>query len=182
MWSDAVLAAVARRSAPGARLATFTVSGVVRRGLEANGFAVEKKPGFGAKRERLEARLTASPSARRRRGPSAAIIGAGVAGAALARALRRLGVTPLVVEAVTPGAGASGNPAALVMPRLDAGSGPIGALYAQALARAADLFALTPGAVHRARRAAAGGRPEGSPAASTRSRKARCSNPARWSA
>jgi tRNA 5-methylaminomethyl-2-thiouridine biosynthesis bifunctional protein len=45
------------------------------------------------------------------------------------------------------GAGASGNAAALVMPRLDAGDGPIGALYAQALARAADLYDQTPGAL-----------------------------------
>ncbi|MGZ3378405.1 MAG: tRNA (5-methylaminomethyl-2-thiouridine)(34)-methyltransferase MnmD, partial [Phenylobacterium sp.] len=33
MWSEAVLAGVARRSAPGARAATFTVAGSVRRGL-----------------------------------------------------------------------------------------------------------------------------------------------------
>ncbi|HZC17378.1 MAG TPA: FAD-dependent oxidoreductase, partial [Caulobacteraceae bacterium] len=38
-------------------------------------------------------------------------------------------------------------PAALVMPRLDAGGGPIGALYAQALARAGDLYDRTPTAV-----------------------------------
>jgi tRNA 5-methylaminomethyl-2-thiouridine biosynthesis bifunctional protein len=147
MWSDAVLAAVARRSASGARLATFTVAGAVRRGLEASGFAVEKKPGFGAKRERLEARLTGSARRRPHRSPRVAIVGAGIAGAALARALRRFCVAPAVVEAASPGAGASGNPAALVMPRLDAGDGPIGALYAQALARAVDLFAETPGAV-----------------------------------
>jgi tRNA 5-methylaminomethyl-2-thiouridine biosynthesis bifunctional protein len=35
----------------------------------------------------------------------------------------------------------------MVMPRLDAGSGPIGALYAQAFARAADLYAQRPQAV-----------------------------------
>jgi tRNA 5-methylaminomethyl-2-thiouridine biosynthesis bifunctional protein len=52
-----------------------------------------------------------------------------------------------VFEAATPGASASGNPAALAMPRLDAGGGPIAQLYAQALARAADLYADAPGAV-----------------------------------
>jgi tRNA 5-methylaminomethyl-2-thiouridine biosynthesis bifunctional protein len=52
-----------------------------------------------------------------------------------------------LIEATGPGAGASGNVAALVMPRLDAGSGPIGALYAQALARGADLYDRTPDAV-----------------------------------
>jgi tRNA 5-methylaminomethyl-2-thiouridine biosynthesis bifunctional protein len=148
MWTQAVLAGVARRSAPAARVATFTVAGAVRRGLEASGFQVEKKPGFAAKRERLEGRLTTVAPARRL-GPSprVAVIGGGIAGASLARAFQALGVQPLVVEAAAPGAGASGNPAALVMPRLDAGGGPIGALYAQALARAADLYDQTPGAV-----------------------------------
>ena len=46
-WSAATLRHVGRLSAPGARLATFSVAGDVRRRLEAAGFAVEKKPGFG---------------------------------------------------------------------------------------------------------------------------------------
>ena len=148
MWSDAVLAAIARRSAAGARLATFTVAAGVRCGLAAAGFDVAKQPGFGPKRERLEARFGAAP---RYRSPAArprlAIVGAGVAGAALARAASALGARPLVIEAEAPGAGASGNAAALVAARLDAGGGPIGALYAQALARAADLYEATPQAI-----------------------------------
>ena len=147
MWSPEVLAGVARRSAPGARIGTFTVAGAVRRGLEAHGFQVEKKPGFAAKRERLEARAPTAPASPAPRAPSVAIIGGGIAGASLARAFVALGVRPLLVEAVATGAGASGNAAALVMPRLDAGSGPIGALYAQALARAADLYDQAPEAV-----------------------------------
>ena len=139
MWSETVLAGVAARSAPGARAATFTVAGAVRRGLTDQGFTVEKCPGFGRKKERLEARLPgAAPVAASR--PSVAIVGAGIAGAALARAFADLGVRPLVIDAASPGSGASGNSAAMVMPRLDAGSGPIGALYAQAFARAADLY------------------------------------------
>jgi len=148
MWSEPVLEALAARSAPGARAATFTVAGAVRRGLEANGFAIEKKPGFGHKRERLEAWRPSvegpRPSPAR---PSVAIIGAGIAGAALARAFAAVGVRPLVVEAGRPGAGASGNPAGLVMPRLDAGGGAIAQLFAQAFARAHDLYAATAGAV-----------------------------------
>jgi tRNA 5-methylaminomethyl-2-thiouridine biosynthesis bifunctional protein len=147
MWSETVLAGVARRSAPGARAATFTVAGAVRRGLEANGFQVEKKPGFANKKERLEARLATAPRSPPRPAPRVAIVGTGIAGASLARAFLALGVRPVIVEASAPGAGASGNPAALVMPRLDAGDGPIGALYAQALARAADLYDQTPAAV-----------------------------------
>ena len=68
MWTAQVLTAVAASSAPGARAATFTVAGVVRRGLAAAGFVVEKRPGFGRKSERLEARLPGSPSAGQRPG------------------------------------------------------------------------------------------------------------------
>lgn len=145
MWSEEVLALVAARSAPGARAATFTVAGQVRRGLAAAGFAVEKRPGFGRKRERLEARLpgeAVDPPVRR-----IAIVGAGVAGAAAARAVRALGGDALVVEAEAPGAGGSGNPAALVTPRLDAGLSEASRLFAQAFARASRLYAGLPDAI-----------------------------------
>jgi len=145
MWRQEVLDAVARRSAPGARLATFTVAGAVRRGLQAAGFGVDKRPGHGAKRERLQARYPGEPLASPR--PSVAIIGAGVAGAALARALKTAEADPVVVEAEGPGAGASGNPAALVTPALDAGGGARAEFYAQAFARAVDLYRATSGAV-----------------------------------
>jgi tRNA 5-methylaminomethyl-2-thiouridine biosynthesis bifunctional protein len=148
MWSPAVLAGVARRSAPGARAATFTVAGAVRRGLEAQGFAVEKRSGFGRKKQRLEARRPdTAPVAPASPAPHVAILGAGIAGAALARAFHALGAAVQVIEAAGAGAGASGNPAALVMARLDAGGGAIAQLYAQALARASDLIDAAPGAV-----------------------------------
>ena len=139
MWSEPLLALVAARSAPGARAATFTVAGAVRRGLQAAGFAVDKRPGFGRKRERLEARLP-GPSAVDPSMPAVAVVGAGIAGAALARAVARLGARACVYEAARPGAGASGNPAALVTPRLDAGLGPVAVLHAQAFARALALY------------------------------------------
>jgi tRNA 5-methylaminomethyl-2-thiouridine biosynthesis bifunctional protein len=139
MWRDEVLAAVGRLSAPGARLATFTVAGQVRRALAANGFEVAKRAGHGAKRERLEAWRPAGEGPRPR--PKRVIVvGAGIGGAALARALTSLGVPCTIVEAVSPGAGASGNPAALVTPRLDAGFGPAAELHAQAFARATALY------------------------------------------
>ncbi len=130
-------------------MASFTVAGAVRRGLAAAGFTVEKQPGFGRKSERLEARLPASSgeASTNTPAPRVAVLGAGIAGAALARAFQALGARPLMIEAAEPGAGASGNPAALVMARLDAGGGAVAALYAQAMARAADLFGGLPGAV-----------------------------------
>ncbi|MDB5446407.1 MAG: hypothetical protein JWQ97_1724, partial [Phenylobacterium sp.] len=146
MWSDEVLGLVAARSAPGARAATFTVAGQVRRGLAAGGFAVEKRPGFGRKRERLEARFPGE-AADRPGAARVAVIGAGVAGASAARAVRALGAEAVVFDTQGPGAGGSGNPAALVTPRLDAGLGAPAQLFAAAFARAVQLYAEHPEAI-----------------------------------
>ncbi|HEY5289006.1 MAG TPA: tRNA (5-methylaminomethyl-2-thiouridine)(34)-methyltransferase MnmD, partial [Caulobacteraceae bacterium] len=76
MWRPEVLSLVAARSALGARLGTYTVAGSVRRGLEGAGFAVDRRPGFGAKRQRLEGRWPGEPNAEPAP-PRVAIIGAG---------------------------------------------------------------------------------------------------------
>jgi len=146
MWRDEVLQAVAARSAPGARAATFTVAGQVRRGLAAARFEVRRAPGHGRKRERLEAVLPGQGRDPGLAGP-VAVIGAGIAGAAVRRALLALGVEAVPFEAEAPGAGASGNPAGLVTPRLDAGLGPVARLAAQAYLRALDIYEGLPGAV-----------------------------------
>jgi tRNA 5-methylaminomethyl-2-thiouridine biosynthesis bifunctional protein len=143
IWRDEVLALAAARSAQGARAASFTVAGTVRRGLEAQGFETAKRPGFGGKAERLEASLPGPIAHERRALPTVCIVGAGIAGAALARAFRAEGVEPVVLDARAPGAGASGNPAALVTPRLDAGGGTPAQLHAQAFARAVALYGQT---------------------------------------
>lgn len=145
MWSDGVMDLIAARSAPDARVATFTVAGMVRRGLADRGFVVDKRPGHGRKRERLEARLTGTPRAEP--APRVAIIGGGIAGASLARAFAAAGQPVTIVEQDRPGAGASGFPAALVTPRLDAGDAAIAGLYAAALERAGHLYVEVPGAV-----------------------------------
>ena len=141
MWTETIVAEIARLSAPNARLATFTVAGDVRRRLQRVGFEVSKRPGFGAKRERLEARLNlANPSPQGRKGETiypyaaanskrVAIIGSGIAGASTALALTRRGVEVIVLEQASDiAAGASGNPAGLVMPRLDR-DGPLRAFF-----------------------------------------------------
>lgn len=145
IWRPEVIDLVARRSAPGARAATYTVAGAVRRALTGAGFALERAPGHGLKRERLEARLPGqahdSPP------PRIAIIGAGIAGAALHRAFSALGAEAAVFDAAGPGSGGSGAPAALMAPRLDAGLGFPAALFAQAARTAARLYEAIPGAV-----------------------------------
>ncbi len=150
MWSPGLFRHMARLSAPGARAATFTVAGDVRRGLKAVGFTVEKKPGFGKKRERLEAVWTGEvspPPAPRSLYPyggsapkRVAVLGAGIAGASVAHALTQRGVEVVVLEAARElGAGASGNPAGLVMPRLDRG-GALSEVYLAAYLHAVSAY------------------------------------------
>jgi tRNA 5-methylaminomethyl-2-thiouridine biosynthesis bifunctional protein len=130
MWRDEVMAEIARLSVPGARLASFTVAGAVRRALERHGFAIDKAPGFGRKRESLRGRFEGPAAARDAKpwfAPPAsvsprhvAVVGGGIAGFSVAQALRSLDAEVTVVDAGNPAAMASGNPAA-VEPWLDLG-------------------------------------------------------------
>lgn len=152
MWSPPTVSAIAARSRPGARAATYTVAGAVRRGLEAVGFRVTKRPGFGSKRERLEAvfegdaahahdgrALTTPADARAAPPDSAIVIGAGLAGACAAQALARRGVAVTVLEAGPgPAHAASGNPIGLVTPRLDRDDRPAARFHRSAYAFALD--------------------------------------------
>lgn len=123
MWTDTLFTGMARLSRPGTSFATFTAAGAVKRGLEAAGFAVEKRRGYGRKRDMLAGcfqgevqRAAVLPL----NGP-VAIIGAGLAGAAVAYALRRAGAEPVIFDAGGQiASGASGNPSGLFNPRLSA--------------------------------------------------------------
>ena len=57
LWEPALLAQVARHTRPGGTAATYSAAGHVRRALEAAGFTVERRPGFGRKRHMTAARL-----------------------------------------------------------------------------------------------------------------------------
>jgi tRNA 5-methylaminomethyl-2-thiouridine biosynthesis bifunctional protein len=131
MWQPDVLAEVARLSRPHATCATYSVAGEVRRGLEAAGFAVEKAPGFGRKREMLRGELV-RPGPRRWRAPwfarppasadrRAVVVGAGLAGAASAASLAARGWTVALLDRhAAIAAEASGNPRAVLYARLSA--------------------------------------------------------------
>jgi len=54
MWTENVFAGLARLSGQGTTLATFTVAGWVRRGLESQGFKIQKVRGYGCKNQMLE--------------------------------------------------------------------------------------------------------------------------------
>lgn len=130
MWSPELFEEIARLSTPGTTFATYTVAGTVRRGLSAAGFAVQKEPGFGRKRDMLTGTFggrDATPHDRPwyqiptpQPHDTACVVGAGIAGASAAAALTRAGVTVTLIDEEGLGAGASGNPAALFMPRMAA--------------------------------------------------------------
>ena len=121
LWSDAVFAELGRLAAPRATLATWSVSGAVRRGLAQAGFECEKVAGFGNKREMCRGRhprAGASPA----RGPGrgarhALVIGAGLAGSSVAERLAARGWRVDVIDATdAPGQGASGNLTGVLRP------------------------------------------------------------------
>ncbi|WP_104204616.1 bifunctional tRNA (5-methylaminomethyl-2-thiouridine)(34)-methyltransferase MnmD/FAD-dependent 5-carboxymethylaminomethyl-2-thiouridine(34) oxidoreductase MnmC [Billgrantia saliphila] len=124
MWRPELFGALAARSHPGASFATFTCAGVVKRGLAAAGFAWRKAPGYGRKREMLVGEIAGPPDDEmlERRGATpwfappaprparhVAVIGAGIAGTSVARALARRGIDVTLLDREAPGAGGSGN-------------------------------------------------------------------------
>lgn len=118
MWSEAVMAGIAKACAPGARLATFSVASSVKTALQGAGFTIRKMPGFGRKRHRLEADYVRDAPLNSHRIERALIVGAGIAGRSLAHALTARHITFDIIDNHTHPA-ASGNPAALVKPRFD---------------------------------------------------------------
>jgi tRNA 5-methylaminomethyl-2-thiouridine biosynthesis bifunctional protein len=139
MWSHALMRALSRLAAPGATAATWSVAVDVRAALEATGFAVEKRPGFGDKKEMLAARYMKEGQrtfAVKER--SAAVIGAGLAGAAICERLCARGWQVRLFERNAAAAQeASGNHAGTFHPVVT----PDDSLFAR-LTRAAFLLCL----------------------------------------
>ena len=141
-WTADILSEVGRLTEIGGSFASFTAAGEVRRGLAAAGFAVAKSTGYGRKRDMIRgvregtalphvSSITASPR-------RIAIIGAGIAGAALAAGLSRRGAAPVLLDAAAGlASAASGNRAALQSPRLTVDHNAMSRLSAACLSWAA---------------------------------------------
>lgn len=137
MWQPYLYENMARLSHEGSTFSTFTAAGFVRRGLQTEGFIVEKVPGYGKKREMLCGHFSGHPNSeinsKKQYSPaekpwlyrpptpsqiteqrSAIIIGAGIAGATTAYALAQRGWHISVLDKHAIADGASGNPAAVV--------------------------------------------------------------------
>jgi tRNA 5-methylaminomethyl-2-thiouridine biosynthesis bifunctional protein len=133
LWTPDLFRALARLAAPGATVATWSAARAVRDGLAGAGFDVQAAPGPGRKRDitlaRHAPRFVPEPPPGRRM-PEAApthavVVGAGLAGAASARALAREGIDCTVLDrAPAPAAGASGNPAGLFHGTVGVDDGP----------------------------------------------------------
>ncbi|MCM5569321.1 FAD-dependent 5-carboxymethylaminomethyl-2-thiouridine(34) oxidoreductase MnmC [Burkholderiaceae bacterium FT117] len=124
MWRPELMRALARLARPGARLATWSAAAPVREALAAAGFAVERVPGVGTKRHRIEATWAPrwrswpppeepAPLARRH----VAVIGAGLAGAATAAGFARRGFSVELLDA-RPSPGGEGSLQPLVADHL----------------------------------------------------------------
>lgn len=118
LWQPALFATLAKLARPGAAAATYTVAAPVRQGLSDAGFACEKRTGFGHKHHCLAARFRGDHETASRLAPASVIVvGAGVAGAAVAHALAARGVAVTVLERARAAAqGASGNPVGVFRP------------------------------------------------------------------
>lgn len=138
LWADSIFAQMQRLSRTHTTAATYSCAGIVKRGLKEHGFDIKKVKGFGRKREMLTAIMTdtdhidvtsdnkncdnESHDAKQITTDSTfnhtAIIGAGVSGLLTAWSLANRGITVTLLDKSVPLAGASGNPRALLAPKM----------------------------------------------------------------
>lgn len=136
MWQENVLNHIVRLSDYGTTFASFSVAGVLKRGLKQHGVQINRPRGFGHKREMLKA-IWLAPTRTENTDSNAivsdqisleeipnktqrkiAIIGAGIAGLTTAWAFAQRGHQVTIYEQNEPLSGASGNPLALLNPKL----------------------------------------------------------------
>lgn len=136
MWQENVLNHIVRLSDYGTTFASFSVAGVLKRGLKQHGVQINRPRGFGHKREMLKA-IWLAPTRTENTDSNAivsdqilleeipnktqrkiAIIGAGIAGLTTGWAFAQRGHQVTIYEQNEPLSGASGNPLALLNPKL----------------------------------------------------------------
>ncbi|QER40587.1 FAD-dependent 5-carboxymethylaminomethyl-2-thiouridine(34) oxidoreductase MnmC [Acinetobacter suaedae] len=138
MWQENVLNNIVRLSDFGTTFASFSVAGVLKRGLKQHGIKISRPRGFGHKREMLKAIWLDQASSETHsidsiktvihaqndqipqftKQQKIAIIGAGIAGLSTAWAFAQRGHQITIYEQNEPLSGASGNPLALLNPKL----------------------------------------------------------------
>ena len=136
LWAESIFVQMQRLSGLGSSAATYSCAGVVKRGLKGAGFEIKKIKGFGRKNEMLTAVMTEAVALDNT--PTLAnlndtpkgnlpfskpfkhtiIIGAGISGLMSAWSLANRGIKVTLLDKVAPLAGASGNPRALLAPKM----------------------------------------------------------------
>jgi tRNA 5-methylaminomethyl-2-thiouridine biosynthesis bifunctional protein len=148
MWRDELFEKLAKVSREGARVATFTSAGRVRRGLNAAGFEMRRVDQRPHKRESLAGALRRGGMTQPPATECVSVIGAGIAGASVARHLADAGIPVVVSERQAIASGASAIPATVMHGRLLPEQNANGLLRAHAYlyARAfCERFAAEPG-------------------------------------
>lgn len=136
MWEENVLNNIVRLSEIGTTFASFSVAGVLKRGLKNHGISISRPRGFKHKREMLKAiwnpaeetessliqEITQKKTERdteiNTRPRQIAVIGAGIAGLSTAWAFAQRGHQVTIYDQSAPLSGGSGNPLALLNPKL----------------------------------------------------------------
>ena len=93
IWAPETFDAIARLSGPGTTVTTFSAAGVVRRALAAAGFEVSRVDQQGRKRHSVVAVIPGTPQAPSSPPRDVSVLGAGLAGCSVARALAERDVT-----------------------------------------------------------------------------------------
>ncbi len=147
MWHPDVIKGLARLSKPKATIATFSCARIVKDALLAAGFSLSKRKGFGKKREMLMGKLNDKPAylpkipfnfRHPRQGNNSgqsrtAIIGGGIASAAIALALAKRGEhITLYCKDTELAQGASQNRQGALYPLLHASNSPLSEFFAHA--------------------------------------------------
>ena len=169
LWADKIFAQMQRLSHLGTSAATYSCAGIVKRALKSSGFEIKKVKGFGRKREMLvavvtedslaafndanllslsEANIANKPSTPMQKLRHTVVIGAGVSGLMTAWSLANRGIEVTLLDKAAPLAGASGNPRALLAPKMtpihhvDEHLHTIGYLYSSRLYRQLNKMAI----------------------------------------
>ena len=130
MWSDKVISQLLPLSHNNAVVSTFTAASQVRRALEKAGFSVTKRPGYGGKRESMTA-VPTRDAQHTKSNPSTPwdqpencptprnclVIGAGLAGAHVARKLAEEGCHVTLLESKGLASGGSRQPQGVIYTR-----------------------------------------------------------------
>ncbi|MBH0085607.1 FAD-dependent 5-carboxymethylaminomethyl-2-thiouridine(34) oxidoreductase MnmC [Psychrobacter sp. SCQQ22] len=137
LWAEDIFTQIKRLSCLNTTAATYSSAGIVKRGLREHGFEINKVKGFGRKNQMLTAVMTdaaclseinskSKPANSTHNAPThsnlkpdhSIVIGAGVSGLLTAWSLANRGIQVTLLDKSAPLAGASGNPRALLAPKM----------------------------------------------------------------